>query len=46
MRFVYLVSCVAKKGQSPAAASELYQSDWFKKAAAFVQGRLQPGNAW
>lgn len=34
---MYLVSCVSKKLDHPAAAKDLYVSDWFKKARAFVE---------
>lgn len=34
---ITLVSCVAGKGSRPCAAAELYQSDWFTKAAAYAQ---------
>lgn len=37
MSTIYLVSCVASKSTSPAAAKDLYQSDWFIKARRFVE---------
>jgi hypothetical protein len=38
MRIVFLISCVSQK--VPAAkAEDLYQSDWFKKARAFVEAQ-------
>ena len=33
----YLVSCVRLKGPTPAAAKDLYISDWFRKARAYVE---------
>lgn len=41
MRFpsnaVFLVSCVGQKLAQPAPARDLYTSDWFRKARAFVE---------
>jgi len=34
---VYLVSCVAQKADRRRRAADLYQSDWFKKARAYVE---------
>lgn len=34
---IYLVSCVSVKAATPRRASDLYQSDWFKKARAYVE---------
>lgn len=34
---VYLVSCVAKKAAQRERAADLYQSDWFRKARAYVE---------
>lgn len=34
---VYLVSCVAEKRTQACAARDLYCSDWFKKARAYVE---------
>jgi len=34
---VYLVSCVAEKAAGECAAKDLYVSDWFKKARAYVE---------
>lgn len=34
---VYLVSCVSLKANSARPAAELYQSDWFRKARAYVE---------
>lgn len=42
MRTIYLVSCVSKKQDIPCEARELYQSDWFKKARAYVEARGMP----
>ena len=38
----YLVSCVRLKGPTPAAAKDLYISDWFRKARAYVERTGQP----
>ncbi len=40
---VYLVSCVKTKRATAAPAGELYISDWFKSARAFVESR---GSRW
>lgn len=37
-----LVSCVSKKLPYPAPAKDLYVSDWFQKARAFVEARGLP----
>lgn len=34
---VHLVSCVAKKATKRERAADLYQSDWFRKARAYVE---------
>ncbi len=34
---VYLVSCVAQKASTPQPARDLYISDWFLKARAYVE---------
>lgn len=34
---MYLVACVSQKADAPAPARELYQSDWFRKARAYVE---------
>ena len=39
---LYLVSCVKTKGPGPAAAKELYQSAWFRKARAYVERTRRP----
>lgn len=39
---VYLVSCVSKKNSGLLPASELYCSDWFKKARAYVEAQNAP----
>lgn len=39
---LYLVSCVSRKGNAPAQAKDLYQSDWFCKARAWVEQTGQP----
>ena len=36
-RRIYLVACVARKAPHAAPAQELYTSDWFRKARAYVQ---------
>lgn len=43
MERVFLVSCVAKKKPVPAPAADLYLSDWFCKARAFVAAQ---GGLW
>ncbi len=40
---VYLVACVGQKRPTPARARDLYQSDWFKKARAYVEAQ---GGRW
>lgn len=42
---VYLVSCVAKKAVASVPARDLYRT-WFKKARAWVEARLAPGDRW
>lgn len=39
---VYLVSCVSSKQASPAPAKDLYVSDWFRKARAYVESTGMP----
>lgn len=34
---LHLVACVAGKGDKPCAARDLYRSDWFTKARAYVE---------
>lgn len=34
---LYLVSCVSQKSGAAAPARDLYQSDWFRKARAYVE---------
>ena len=41
-RTVYLVSCVKGKRRRPARAKDLYTSDWFKKARAYVETGFTP----
>lgn len=36
---LYLVSCVSRKKSGPAAAKDLYVSDWFRKARDYVESR-------
>lgn len=38
----YLISCVRLKGPTPAPAKDLYISDWFRKARAYVERTGQP----
>ncbi|RMD89155.1 MAG: hypothetical protein D6811_12745 [Alphaproteobacteria bacterium] len=40
---LHLVSCVSKKAAAPAPARDLYLSDWFRKARAFVESQ---GGLW
>lgn len=42
-RRIYLVACVARKASYRAPAQELYTSDWFRKARAYV---LKSGAPW
>jgi hypothetical protein len=37
-----LISCVSRKRTSLCAARDLYTSDWFKKARAYVEARQYP----
>lgn len=37
-RPLFLVSCVGQKAPEPCAARDLYRSDWFRKARAYVEG--------
>jgi hypothetical protein len=39
---IHLVSCVAGKLDQPAAAADLYQSDWFFKARAYAEAHASP----
>lgn len=39
---VYLVSCVSSKRPEPAPAKDLYVSDWFRKARAYVESSGMP----
>lgn len=39
---LYLVSCVSQKATEPCAARDLYQSDWFRKARAYVEALRAP----
>lgn len=39
---VYLVSCVSTKLATPAPAKDLYVSDWFRKARAYVESSGMP----
>lgn len=34
---IYLVSCVAQKAATRVRAADLYRSDWFRKARAYVE---------
>lgn len=34
---IYLVACAKRKGAAPAAARDLYASDWFRSARAYVE---------
>ena len=42
-RRIYLVSCVSRKTPYPAPARDLYESQWFRKARAYV---LKSGSPW
>ena len=39
---LYLISCVGTKLSTAAAARDLYVSDWFRKARAYVEATAQP----
>lgn len=39
---IYLVSCVSKKRSELSAAKDLYISDWFFKARAYVEATSSP----
>lgn len=39
---LYLVSCVSQKLDRPAPAADLYRSDWFNKARAYVEATGAP----
>jgi hypothetical protein len=39
---VYLVSCVSKKRKGPCEARDLYISEWFLKARAYVEATHSP----
>jgi len=39
---LYLVACVAQKGPRRSPAKDLYRSDWFKKARAYVEAQGGP----
>jgi hypothetical protein len=41
-RTLALVSCVSQKRSTPSPARELYVSDWFMKARAYVEARQLP----
>jgi hypothetical protein len=41
-RTVYLISCASKKRRTSAPARDLYISDWFLKARAYVEGAGSP----
>jgi hypothetical protein len=40
---LFLVQCVSRKRSTTAAARDLYQSDWFRKARAYVESQ---GGSW
>ena len=42
VKTTFLVSCVSKKQTRSAPAGELYVSEWFKKARAYVQAQGVP----
>ena len=41
-RTIYLVSCVSRKRATPHRAKDLYISDWFLKARAYVEDTHSP----
>ena len=42
MKVIALVSCVSRKQSAASAAKDLYQSDWFRKARAYVEQNQWP----
>ena len=42
MNTIYLVSCVSKKKDKACPAEDLYISDWFRKARAYVELKGHP----
>ncbi|WP_347710714.1 MULTISPECIES: DUF6884 domain-containing protein [Cyanophyceae] len=42
MKVIALVSCVSRKQTIASPAKDLYQSDWFKKARAYVEQNHWP----
>ena len=46
MKTVYLISCVSEKRESERPAEEIYCSDWFNKARAYVVQNLKPEDEW
>jgi hypothetical protein len=46
LKTVFLASCVKMKAGFPLPAEELYVSDWFKKARAYILGRMAPQDRW
>lgn len=42
MNAIYIVQCVGQKLKRPALARDLYCSDWFRKARAFVESQGAP----
>jgi len=40
--FLYLVACASTKQSKPTRARDLYCSDWFLKARAYVEGQHAP----
>ncbi len=42
MSTIYLVSCVSLKQSVPCEAKELYRSNWFQKARAYVESMDMP----
>lgn len=46
MKTIYLVSCVAEKHTSELPAEELYCSDLFKKARAYVAHTIKREDTW
>ena len=46
LKTIFLASCVKMKAGFPLPAEELYVSDWFKKARAYILSRMAPQDRW
>lgn len=43
---VYVVACVASKAEPACKAQDLYTSQWFKAARAYVEAKMGPRDTW